>query len=174
MTDPNSPYPKFIPPPAVQDRHQKEWSKKDAELFASWFHSVRASRVQDLLRYLQLSGEGDAEQVLERVGAAVVPLLKTPRFSEGVHLTNEGYALAADVGLLLVQFLEQALGDKVHWEVVHKPKNDADYHLPVLAGFKTGPMNPVRIGLNIAWGVISDERGPDAWAKVYPVWLGFA
>ena len=50
-------------------------------------------------------------------------------------LTDAGYALAADMGLVVSKFHLAEGHEALTWDIVTKPKIDVAYHLPVLAGF---------------------------------------
>ena len=63
-------------------------------------------------------------------------LVAPPQHTSEPKLTNVGYAVAADMGLLVAKLLLEACRPKVEWMLVTKPKRDSSYHLPVLTGIR--------------------------------------
>jgi len=82
-------------------------------------------------------------------------------------LTNIGYSLAADIGLLTARQVCSAVGEKVRWEIVKRPRSDVSYNLPVLKGFGRDSYDPVGVSVADAVAVLSGRRSPDVWVKVF-------
>jgi hypothetical protein len=84
-------------------------------------------------------------------------------------LTNEGYSLAADAGLLLADLLQSATD--VTWQIVRRPKSDASYNLPVLAGFSNGlTLDPIGGSIGAARGLIKQICDAGEWSRIYDFW----
>lgn len=94
--------------------------------------------------------------------------------SRDPQLTNAGYALAVDMGLLVAQFLLDTCGDRVKWSIVRRPKSDVSYHLPVLVGFGKLKFDPILISTSQTYGLLHGDRGPTAWRKVFTIWKDMA
>jgi hypothetical protein len=163
-------YPFFIPPGELASRPPREWSAAEASEYLAWLHGMIEIRIAGLLQYFGFQA-GEASTTLLRVGTLAADAFRKPQFSLDGKLTDQGYALAADLGLLLAKFLLVA-ASSIRWEVVRRPKRDANLNQPVLVGFKTGvPLNPIRGSIAEAAGVISGLRKADAWQRAYEFWV---
>ncbi|QQR72271.1 MAG: hypothetical protein IPJ17_12135 [Holophagales bacterium] len=165
-----SDYPKFVPPENLATKTPREWSKTEADEYASWLGSEAGARTANLLRFFGVAPELAPTVLLEVLGKRVAEALRTEAFSQGEQLTIAGYALAADMGLLVAELLLRECGDRIHWQVVRRPKSDLDYNQPVLAGFGPMTLNPVRGSIAESVGVLRDWRGWDAWLKIFGFW----
>lgn len=169
-------YPLLVPPDGLSEKSPRDWSKEEADQYFEWLKENFLGRVQALLVFLgceAITELAPREQLLKAGKRAVTELRRAP-FSEpagsGVlQLTNAGYALAADMGLLTAKILleERPLID---WTVVHKPKNNRSYNLPVLTGFGKLTLDPVGGSIAEAAGILAGRRGPDAWARIWDCW----
>ncbi len=171
-------YPLFIPPEQLTAKPHREWSKRESQLYFDWLMSAASDRVSSLLRYLALGSDETSldRGVLIAVGDGVSRLLVTDDFShqEGDSprtLTNHGYAMAADTGLLVAQLLQQARGSLIQWKILRSPKSDMSYNLPVLTGFGKLVLDPVGGSVAEATGLLSSYRGADAWVKMFDFWV---
>jgi hypothetical protein len=99
-------------------------------------------RTRTLLGYLDERDDADAAALLGRVGQKVAALVPHEPFSTteeaGRDLTNRGYALGADTGLLLAR---RVLRDHpgVHWEIKANPRQ------------LTKPQHGTLVRLRVAW-----------------------
>ena len=84
----------------------------------------------------------------------------------GPLVTVTGYALAADLGLLMATML-QAECSGLRWEIVTRPKSDASYNLPVLRPFGPVHMDPIQVSVNIAHRVLEWSASAAGWRDVY-------
>jgi len=108
--------------------------------------------------------------LLESLGENVAEALIQEPFSEDGRLTNQGHALAADMGLLLAILLKRE-NPELRWEIIRKPKSDVDYNEPVLVGFSDGiPRNPIRISTLAAFGIVGRDRDGTAWRQIFDIW----
>ena len=173
-------YPKFVPPDAVASRSHRDWSRKEAEIYSDWLMGAASERVNGLLAFLGMSnGSASGRDLLLEAGTLVARKLMQDDFSEAQpdgarRLSDAGYALAADMGLLTARLLQEATMDSVRWEILRKPKSDASYNLPVLTGFGSLILDPVGGSVAEATGILIGRRGPDAWARILDFWKGKA
>lgn len=132
-------YPLFIPPGELSEKIPKQWNSKEAEQYFNWLLSIIEERTNNLLDYFEEKNNGDFSTILGNMGIKEVKELSKKEFAviteTGPKLINRGYALAADMGLLVARFLLESCEGKVSWSIVKKPKNDMSCQLPVLIGF---------------------------------------
>jgi hypothetical protein len=167
-------YPIFMPPGHLAEKDRQEWRKSEADEYFQWFQENIGPRVKQLLEYLneKISNSPD-EKDLARIGKKIAMLLQHPKFSIEGDLTDSGYALAADMGLLM-SVMFQSMFPHLHWQIVRRPKSDISYNLPVLTGFGPVDLDPIQISITQAFGTISKNSGPEAWSEAFKVWKGFA
>lgn len=171
-------YPRFLAPEQLSGTEPKDWSQKEADLYLEWIKNVIESRTDNLLKYFNGTTEKDREAVLLRLGHELAPVARSPRFvtvngpadcSLSYKLTDQGYALAADFGLLLARFLLEHL-PSVHWEVVRKPKRHASYNLPVLKGWRDDELDPFLVARAQFFGVLDGSRNTNVWRDIFRYW----
>ncbi len=180
-------YPLFAPPTDLAEKPRATWSPSDARRYFDWLMSVKDERAERIGRTLGLDPGGQAEDVLLAAGQRLAELLPGEGVSTngqtvrtelrghdvetdtGPLLTALGYALAADLGLLMARFLERACPD-LEWAIVDRPKSDIDYRLPALQPFGPVHTDPIRISVNLALGVLGGQRPPSAWRDTYLLW----
>lgn len=180
-------YPLFAPPADLAEKPRAEWTMAEARRYFDWLMSVLPERVARVTRVLGLDPKGSPDDVLLAAGeqmARILPMsgvstegriersvlrgheVETP---SGPLVTVVGYALAADLGLLMATMLLAACPE-LRWEIVTRPRSDVDYHLPTLQPFGPVHMDPIRISVVTALRVL-DSRGPaSAWRDIYHVW----
>lgn len=168
-------YPLFVPPEHLAKKERSKWSQKEAKEYRDWLLGVQESRVAELIVKLDQPLLGEPTKDLITLGKKVADLLVRSPFSEdrfGVRsLTKLGYALAADMGLLVAQYLLSAKPEKLKWETVRKPKSDVSYNLPVIVGFSYSYLDPVGGSIAEASAVLRGQRDADAWLKIYEFWI---
>jgi hypothetical protein len=170
MTRPN--YPLFIPPGELAEGNRREWSAKQANEYRDWLISQIEHRTRALLTYF--GEEYDTtkpEDMLAKLGKKVSELLCQRQFSTGPgerpQLTSQGYALAADMGLLIARLICEQYPEVVRWSVLRKPKSDMSYNIPILEGIGPVTFDPVGGAIAEAFGILRGDRQDDAWLKVY-------
>ena len=168
-------YPVFVPPAELAEKTTKEWSKSEATHYFDWFLGVLDERVAGLLSFLGLDSHSNPETLLHKVDSKVKDLLQDEQFfcvtPNGKKLTNEGYALAADIGLLLAKLLITNANGKVYWEILRKPKTERSFNLPVLRGFGTMYLDPVAGSIgDVAW-ILRGNENEDASLRTFQFWL---
>lgn len=167
-------YPIFSPPLELASKPPKDWSKADAEKYFEWFVGVCSERVNGLLGFLGLHESKDAAPLLTDVQEKLQTLLTGEPFTmegpSGRSLTNEGYAIAADAGLLVAQLLIEHADGRVQWEILRRPKTDQSFNLPVLVGFDSVHLDPVAGSIGDAAWIARGNRKPDAWKSMFEFW----
>ena len=167
-------YPLFTPPAPLFEKSHFEWTLKEARAYFDWFLQQLEPRTGFLLQYLDEQDQSNAPALLSGVGEKVAALVRQEPFSTPAgarrELTNRGYALAADTGLLLAR---SVLRDNpaARWEILRKPKREMSFHLPVLVG--VGPVHVDPIGATVAnfHAMLRGEKGPSFLPNGYALCL---
>lgn len=167
-----STYSTFAVPSELAVKPVSEWTEAEARRYLVWLRSTMDERVAGLLSFL---GEPESQDrtLLERVGEKATWVLRSLPFTlEGrpSELNEAGYALAADLGLLVAQRLCRRL-PHLAWEVVRKPMRDPSYNQPVLKGFGSMHLDPVRGSVAEAMRAARGEATGNAWLRIYDHWL---
>lgn len=179
-------YPVFIIPGHLADKSPDDWTTKEAREYKEYLLSIIDDRTDYLKVFLSLSEDAGCEAMLLQMGEKAVPLLKSPQYSVnrqevvivelkghkiehtiGWDLTPMGRSLAADMGLLVAKCLLKKLGDKIHWDIVKKPKRDVSYNHPVLMGFKVRGFDPIRVSIAVANSVLNERSDANIWLEIY-------
>ena len=161
-------YPLFVPPKELYEIPKEGWKLTQAKQFFSWLMSERSSRVHVLLRHLKID-EMDfsvPRDMLENAVTKSIELFKSNVFSSQNELTNYGYALAADLGLLLVACLEKEF-NFIQWEIRKKPKTDINYLTPCYYIPNEYSTDPVFVSTSCAYSVINNSKGIEKWMNWY-------
>jgi hypothetical protein len=127
-------YPLFVPPEDLAARSIESWSVADANRYRDWLLGSMPDRVAVLKSTLSLPSGGTPESILLDAGRKMVGVLSEPAastpgrrevadlrgheitYDTGPLLTIHGYAIAADVGLLMAELLTDRYD--LHWDVV--------------------------------------------------------
>jgi len=168
-------YPLFMPPGDLVNTGRENWNAKEAASYQDWLLGVFPKRVNELLlRFEEPRGAKPSEHLMA-LGEKVERLLKEAPFSEesstGKRLTNLGYALAADMGLLVADYLLKALPDNLSWKIIRKPKSELSYNLPVLEGFSFNYLEPIGGSVAEAFGILRGNKSADIWKNSYEFWV---
>lgn len=84
-------------------------------------------------------------------------------------LTNRTFSLAMDIGLYLSQvFLKNH--QTLRWDQEFGNKKYVDYGQPVLVGFGAVPLNPVRMVVVLAYGLVSKSEAGKGLRELYDIW----
>ena len=169
-----SDYPLFVPPETLAKKGRENWSGDEANQYRDWLIGVLPNRVNELTNRLEEPLGSPPPEHLLRLGTKISQILGNAPFSEGGpvgrRLTNQGYAIAADVGLLVADYLLKEHAGKLRWEIMKKPK-ELSYNLPVLQGFSGNYLDPVGGSTAEAAAVLRGKRGPDTWKRIYEFWV---
>jgi hypothetical protein len=84
-------------------------------------------------------------------------------------LTNQGYALAADIGLLIARFLFEEVGASIRWEILRKPRTDISFNLPVITGFYTH-FGPVGGMIAESYGILRGNKSGKILRQTFEFW----
>ncbi len=165
-------------------------SKKTLREYATWFHSVAPTRIAELTNAVKTTpGYEDweptgAPESLERLGRwfegqvetrkrrpeEIAELEATLSFPIDVpqdELTNRTFSLAVDIGMYFGRVvLENLQGTR--WDQPLSNKRFVDYGQPVIMGFGTVPLNPVRVLVTTAYRV--SKKKPADLSGLYAIW----
>ena len=169
----NQDYELFIPPGQLGEKTPAEWSSSEATAYAEWVHSCRHGRVKGLIRYFGMDESASPSALLGPIGEGAAAALNREPFSKQGRLTNLGYALAADMGLLVAAALQQGF-PRLTWDIVQKPKSDVSFNQPVLVGFGSVPLDPIQVSTTQAFGIVRGSRDGTAWQRVFEYWSTLA
>ncbi len=173
----------------------REMPKAELKSYFRWFMKVMPERIAELQiavrespshatwvgdfspESLDALGDWFVGQAEERARTieeieTVKSTLTFPITVPGEQLTTRTFSLAMDIGMYFSQVvLNNLAGTK--WDQPLKNAKFADYGQPVIMGFGTVPLNPVRVVLSTAYGIASKEQGGrrlrelfDTWAKM--------
>ena len=87
----------------------------------------------------------------------------------GEQLTNRTFSLAMDIGMYFSQVVLKNLAG-TRWDQPLRNQKFADYGQPVIMGFGSVPLNPVRIIVSTAYGIASKEQGGGRVRELYDTW----
>ncbi|WP_339730424.1 hypothetical protein [uncultured Gimesia sp.] len=169
--------PLFVPPLELCQKNSREWTLKEARQYKDWLLASLDERVSFLLKFLNVpkTKNQDVEDFLSSAGKKAAQYLLLKEFSECVtekkKLTDKGYALAADMGLLVAKILLEKSRDKIRWRVLRRPKREISYNLPVLEGFELNPLEPVGGSIAEAYGILRGQDDSNVWREIYVYWL---
>jgi hypothetical protein len=173
MTPSTADYPLFVPPAPLAEKSPRKWSSKEARFYFDWLLTVLPQRTDAVLARFGEKIDEEYEDILARIGEKFALALSQSEFStrtpDGPKLTNQGYALAADMGLLVARFLLEECGEKIHWETLRKPKREMAYNLPVLIGFDIY-LEPVGGTIAEAYAILRGTRSGDILKKMFTFW----
>lgn len=174
MTMPD--YPFFAPPDHLASKVSHERTPQEAREYFNWFMENRHTRIANFLQYFGENSSECRNWDLKRIGASVAKALYRDPFSEWKDgqriLTNRGYALAADFGLLIADMIQSECSS-VQWSLM-KRKKDASYNLPVLTGFGKVHLDPVGGSIAEAQALLRGDRDACTWWKIFDHWTKLA
>jgi hypothetical protein len=133
-------YPLFTPPESLAVKGTKNWTKLEAQAYFDWFMEVRKQRVSNFLDFIRYNLTGNVEHDLVTISQKLFDTVNTPDFYsireiDGAKKLNDyGLAIAADMGLLLAQLLEE-LKPSLYWKIGKGPKSYHGYNLPIMKNF---------------------------------------
>ena len=154
-------YPLLIPPGELTAKDRRDWSLKEAKAYLEWLVDHMPRRVEFFLKFIGCADISLARKNLATIDAAFKRTISQSQFiepdSSPTRLSNAGYAIAADWGLMLATLVLADADLGATWDVLRKPKRDASYNLPVLLLPTTFPVDPVSIGIAQAAPIIRGQ-----------------
>ena len=166
-------YPFFSPPEHLAEKDSNLWSSKETTEYKEWMLGVMDERILYLLEYLNVSQHINAIESLTLIGEKFSKLVFSEEFSvpkpDGRGLSNRGYAMAADIGLLIARELLREHGDALRWKIVRAAKLDLSYKMPALYSFST-PMKyfePIGASIPEAHALLNGPGDSKGWATLF-------
>lgn len=175
------------PPFTLQFR---EMPKKALEAYRTWFHQVTSERLAELASAVKRTpGYENWEPILTSESLDVLgrwfegqvetrkksadeveetrSKLTFPIDIPDDELTNRSLSLAMDIGIYFAQVILKNLPD-TRWDQPLGNKKFADYGQPVIMGFGTVPLNPVRVMVTTAYAI--SRKKPARLRELYDTW----
>lgn len=178
------------PPFTLQFR---DMAKKDLIAYAAWFHDSASERIDELTRAVKETPGYESwepnvtPESLEGLGRWFESQIETRKKRDAEieetrakftfpidipdeELTNRTFSLAMDIGIYFARVVLKNLPG-TRWDQPLGNKKFADYGQPVIMGFGTVPLNPVRVIVTNAYKVANRERVHlrrlyDTWARM--------
>jgi hypothetical protein len=168
----------------------RERPRKDLQAYRDWFHAVLPERIVELTKAVKSTPgfqgwepDGTLES-LDRLGEWFDGQVETRRQTaeelEEIRskltfpidipeedLTTKSFSLAMDIGMYFSRVILRNLPG-TRWDQPVGNKNFADYGQPVIMGFGTVPLNPVRVMVTTAYGI--SRNSPARLRELYDVW----
>ena len=169
-------YPLLIPPEPLATRDRRDWSHREAKAYKTWLLDNVDGCVNYLLTFLGFDVTDLEEEKLGIIGKRWAEVASNSEFSkrmeQRIELTNQGYALTADMGLLVAKLLLDKHHPEVQWSIVRRPKSDISYNLPVLTGFGPLTLDPILGALAEGRDVLLGRKDVQVWLTMYKFWEG--
>jgi hypothetical protein len=174
----------------------REMPKAELKAYLDWFLGQIPERIAQLEQEVRLAPAFDgwaankSPDSLTALGAWFVAQVETrKRTTEEMaalsasgsfpvnipedELTNRTFSLAMDLGMYLAETL-RAQHPKLKWQQPLDDQKFADYGQPVLVGFGAVQLNPVRIVLNLAYGIAGKKQEGTRLVSLYAYWANQA
>lgn len=168
----------------------REMAKKDLIAYREWFHDSSPTRIAGLASAVTATPGYESWQPdstpdsLEQLGrwfeGQVETQTKEPaeiaraesEFTFPIELpkeelTTRTFSLAMDIGMYFAQVILKNLHG-TRWDQPLTNKKFADYGQPVLMGFGTVPLNPVRVMVTTAYAI--SKNRPAQLRELYETW----
>ena len=170
----------------------REMSRKELKDYCAWFQNILPHRLDELTNVVKQTAGFEMWNAdftpasLDRLGewftAEVETRLRTQEEIQEIEgqssipmeisekeLTNRTFSLAMDVGMYLGKvFLKNY--PVLHWDQLFGNKRDVDYGQLVLIGFGSVSLNPVRLLVTLAYGVVSGKTSGKRLRELYDIW----
>lgn len=170
----------------------REMPKAELRAYREWFMKVLPERVAALEaevrrkpEYAAWAADGSPES-LDRLGAWFAGKVETraktseeidadkakltfPIEVPGEQLTNRTFSLAMDIGMYFGETVLKNLSGTT-WDQALRNEKFADYGQPVIMGFGSVPLNPVRIVVMLAYGIAGGKQGGGRLRELYDTW----
>lgn len=188
-------YPHFDPPYEQDVRTLTPGQAKD---YFAWFQARIPERLSILMRVMTVSPDAPKqldfnEASIQKLGAWLCWNVSAHAFTAlekermlatlpawmhdsapDYELSEEAASLCADIGIFFGECL-RSNHSNLRWELVTKPKIDADLNQPVIRGFSTGTqVNPIAIVAVVAGKALDGRATEDSLSSVYRFWDALA
>ncbi len=170
----------------------REMPKQELKAYFEWFSTILSERIATLEAEVRRATAHDfwradfSPQSLEGLGewfaGEVKVLAKTHEEVEaieaklafqievpGEQLTNRTFSLAMDIGMYFSQVILKNLRG-TRWDQPLRNEKFADYGQPVIMGFGSVPLNPVRIVVMLAYGIANKKQTGGRLRELYDTW----
>lgn len=170
----------------------REMSKKDLLAYRDWFHSVMPERTAEMAKAVKgtpgfekwnphftpdslgplgnwFRREVETRKRTDLEMGEIKSRLAFPMDVPNEQLTNKTFSLAMDIGMYFGQVIIKNLPG-TRWDQPVKNPKFADYGQPVIMGFGTVPLNPVRIAVTLAYAFAAKEQSGDRLRALFDVW----
>lgn len=137
-------------------------------------------RIQKLLEYFDETEEvKDHEQLLLNLGRKAANVFLLDEFSvqtgQGRGLTDRGYALAADIGLLIGKMLIDQSGNKLKWIIIKSPRSHISFNMPAITGFRRSgafavDLDPIQTAIAQSFSLLDGTGDEKVWLGIYDYW----
>ena len=167
-------------------------SEKDLVAYREWFHAVMPARTAELRKAVKgtrgfeswepyltpdplgplgewFRGQVHTRKQTDEEMREMRTRLTLPIDVSDEELTTRTFSLAMDIGMYFGQVIVKTLPG-TRWGQPVKNPNFADYGQPVIMGFGTVPLNPVRIAVTIGYAFAANERSGAELRATYDVW----
>lgn len=152
----------------------RDWSKEESELYFSWLTSNMISRTNELLHFLGLTYITSHELLLVNVQEKVEHHITSDEFTYEIDgkkkLTDSGYALAADLGLLVARILIERGEGHIKWEILKKSRLARSNNLPVFIGVDGEYLDPIDVSISECVWIANGNKSPNGWLNIYTYW----
>jgi hypothetical protein len=135
--------------------------------YEEWLSDETPASLEALGKWFaeQANVRARTDQELKRINEQLVFPIAVP----GEELTTQTFSLAMDIGMYLSQvFLKNH--KTLRWDQPLGNKAFIDYGQPVLVKFKSGPFNPVRMVVTLAYGLVSRKKTAEGLRNIYDIW----
>jgi hypothetical protein len=170
----------------------REMPKEELHRYFQWFMDVLPQRVNVLTKAVQQTPGFDTWQPdctpasLDSLGQWLAGQVEVRNRSQeelqtiqnrqvfpldvpSEELTNQTFSLAMDVGMYLSRVLLRNY-PSLKWEQPLGDKKFIDYGQPVLVKFSSAPLNPVRMVVTFAYGLVSKKKTGEGLRNIYNIW----
>jgi hypothetical protein len=185
------PYPEYYVPVEFHGIGCYEMSPELAQKHFEWYTTNYFERVEILLEYFAESLTDDPLTDLERLGRHVERVVRRDkqfkkwtrgeivevkpgfrvRESPAWQLTNAGWVLAQDMGLLLAHEFLELKHPLVNWMLHIKPKNDPSFQRPVITWLRNRGYDPLDNSVSWCLQIVDRTRDGGIWALIYNLLL---
>ncbi len=162
----------FAPPEELAQKDILIWTPDEAHSYKNWLEGVLEERTDRMIGLLDVHPKKKPEPHLSAIGKkAELLFLSNPNFTQIQDtekvLSSRGYALAADMGLLVARYLLKVEG--VKWTIDTRSKTYAFFNIPVLqcGPGKLGHFDPIGCSIGDVYGILKNLETSECWKNVY-------